>query len=90
MYVTELVVAGTVNTMPEKTLDAVADHGEITGDTVSGSYDSSRRVMSDLADQGISYDEVVETLEVEGVDKFEKSWAELVEGVESELAKARS
>ena len=90
MYVTELVVAGTVNTMPEKTLDAVADHGEITGDTVRGSYDGAREVMSDLADQGISYDEVVETLEVEGVDKFEKSWDELVEGVESELAKARS
>jgi transaldolase len=90
LYVTELVVAGTVNTMPEKTLDAVADHGEITGDTVRGSYDGARKVMSDLADQGISYDEVVETLEVEGVDKFEKSWAELVEGVESELAKARS
>jgi transaldolase len=90
LYVTELVVAGTVNTMPEKTLDAVADHGEITGDTVRGNYDGARKVMSDLADQGVSYDEVVETLEVEGVDKFEKSWAELVEGVESELARVRS
>jgi transaldolase len=90
LYVTELVVAGTVNTMPEKTMDAVADHGEITGDTVHGTYDEARATMQKLADQGISYDEVVETLEVEGVQKFEASWDELVEGVEAELGKARS
>jgi transaldolase len=90
LYVTELVVEGTVNTMPEKTLDAVADHGEIAGDTVHGSYEGARDVMRALADLGISYDEVVATLEEEGVDKFEKSWSELVEGVESELGKARS
>jgi transaldolase len=90
LYVTELVVAGTVNTMPEKTMDAVADHGEITGDTVHGTYDDARATMQQLADQGISYDEVVETLEVEGVQKFEASWDELVEGVEVELGKARS
>jgi transaldolase len=90
LYVTELVVAGTVNTMPEKTLDAVADHGEITGDTVHGTYEAARGTMRALADQGISYDDVVKTLEVEGVQKFEASWDELVEGVESELAKARS
>jgi transaldolase len=90
LYVTELVVAGTVNTMPEKTLDAVADHGEINGDTVHGSYEGARDIMRGLDDLGISYDEVVATLEDEGVDKFEKSWAELVEGVESELNRARS
>jgi len=89
-YVTELVVAGTVNTMPEKTLDAVADHGEITGDTVSGTYDDAREVLRRIEELGIGYDEVVEVLEREGVDKFEVSWKELVEGVESELDKARS
>lgn len=90
LYVTELVVDGTVNTMPEKTLDAVADHGEITGDTVHGTYDEARSVMQGLADLDISYDDVVATLEDEGVEKFEVSWGELVEGVESELEKARS
>jgi transaldolase len=90
LYVTELVVDGTVNTMPEKTLDAVADHGEITGDTVHGTYDEARTVMQGLADLDIAYDDVVATLEEEGVEKFEVSWAELVEGVESELEKARS
>jgi len=90
MYVTELVVDGTVNTMPEKTLDAVADHGEITGDTVHGTYDAARDVLRRIEELGIAYDEVVEVLEREGVEKFEASWKELVEGVETELEKARS
>jgi transaldolase len=90
LYVTELVVENTVNTMPEKTLDAVADHGDITGDTVHGTYAGARDVLEGLAGLGVSYDDVVATLEEEGVQKFEASWAELVDGVESELAKARS
>jgi transaldolase len=57
---------------------------------VHGTYDDARATMQQLADQGIFYDEVVETLEVEGVQKFEASWDELVEGVEVELGKARS
>ncbi len=88
MYVSELVVADTVNTMPEKTLEAFADHGEVTGDTVHGTYDDARQVIADLEAQGIKYDEVVEQLEVEGVDKFEKSWDELLETVQTELDKA--
>src|SRR5215207_6219233 len=88
MYVSELVVADTVNTMPQKTLEAFADHGEVTGDTVRGTYDAARQVIADLEAQGIKYDEVVELLEVEGVDKFETSWNELLETVATELDKA--
>jgi len=87
MYVTELVAPNTVNTMPEKTLDAVADHGEIRGDTVTGSYAAAGAVLDALDDLGISYQEVVDLLEKEGVEKFEKSWAELLDGVAAELDK---
>lgn len=88
MYVTELVAPGTVNTMPEKTLDATADHGEVTGDTVTGSYAEATQVLDALERLGISYSEVVDLLEREGVEKFEKSWAELLDRVQSELEKA--
>ena len=85
LYVAELVVANTVNTMPEKTMDAFADHGEVTGDTVSGREDEAQATMDALAEQGIDYDDVVGVLETEGVDKFEKSWHELVETVRAAL-----
>lgn len=88
MYVTELVVANTVNTMPEKTLQAVADHGELHGDAVTGTYDEARKVIADLEAVGISYDEVVDLLETEGLEKFDASWAELLETVSTELDKA--
>ncbi len=88
MYVTELVVANTVNTMPEKTLEAVADHGELHGDAVTGTYDEARKVIADLEAVGISYDEVVYLLEIEGLEKFDASWAELLETVSDELDKA--
>jgi transaldolase len=85
LYVTELVVPDTVNTMPEKTMRAFADHGEVHGDTVSGRADDARRTMEAIAAQGISYDDVVAVLEKEGVEKFEKSWHELVETVRAAL-----
>lgn len=88
LYVSELVVDGTVNTMPEKTLQAFADHGEVTGDTVHGTYDEARRVMQQLEEAGISYDQVVKTLEDEGLDKFDASWDELLQTVQTELDKA--
>ncbi|MGA8987181.1 transaldolase [Aeromicrobium sp.] len=88
MYVSELVVDNTVNTMPEKTLQAFADHGEVSGDTVHGTYDAARQVIADLEAQGISYDEVVEKLENEGLEKFETSWNELLETVSAEIDKA--
>jgi transaldolase len=85
MYVTELVVSDTVNTMPEKTLRAFADHGVLHGDAVHGTYTEARDVIASLEKQGISYDEVVTLLEVEGVDKFVASWTELLATVESAL-----
>lgn len=85
MYVTDLVVAGTVNTLPEKTLLAFDDHGELHGDQVHGHYDEARQVIADLADEGIAYDDVVARLEREGVDKFDASWAELLATVETAL-----
>lgn len=88
MYVTELVARGVVNTMPEKTLDAVADHGEITGDTITPNYADAQKVLDDLEELGISYNDVVEVLEREGVEKFDKSWAELLEEARVDLEKA--
>ncbi len=87
MYVTELVAPGTVNTMPGTTLDAVADHGEIQGDTVRGRYDEAAALLDRLEGLGISYQEVTDQLEREGVSKFEKSWGELLATVSDELAR---
>ena len=84
-YVDELVVAGVVNTMPEATLQAVADHGDFRGDTVTGTQAESQQVVDGLAALGIAIDEVTEQLEREGVEKFEASWAELLETVQDGL-----
>ena len=88
MYVDDLVARGIVNTMPEKTLDAVADHGEITGDTITPNYADAQKVLDDLEALGVSYNDVVHVLEVEGVDKFEKSWGELLTEAREDLEKA--
>jgi transaldolase len=85
MYVVDLVVADTVNTMPEPTLHATADHGVFAGDTVHGTYDESRKVFADLEALGIGYDDVVQVLEDEGVSKFEASWTELLQTIQNEL-----
>src|SRR6478735_8430503 len=90
LYVTELVVADTVNTMPEKTMQAFADHGELKGDQVSGRADEAREVIAAIEALGISYDDVVQVLEDEGVDKFDKSWGELVETVKGALDGAKA
>jgi transaldolase len=87
MYVVELVAPGTVNTMPEATLDAVADHGVVRGDTVKGSYAGAKAELDAIAALGISYDEVVQLLEDEGVEKFEASWKELLDTVSASLQK---
>ncbi|NYG08395.1 transaldolase [Phycicoccus badiiscoriae] len=90
LYVTELVAPHTVNTMPEKTLDAVADHGEITGDTVTGRYQDAGGVLDALESLGISYADVTAQLEREGVEKFEVSWGELLDEAQSDLDLARA
>ncbi|NNG34284.1 transaldolase [Nakamurella aerolata] len=87
-YVTELVTAGTVNTAPEKTIQAVADHGVITGDTIRGNYGQASSVFSSLEAVGIDLNDVFDVLEREGVEKFDKSWAELLATVGNELSKA--
>jgi transaldolase len=88
MYITDLLVPNTVNTMPEKTMQAFADHGEVTGDQVTGNYDDARQVMARLGELGIDYDDVIATLEREGVDKFVKSWDDLLDTVRDNLAGA--
>ncbi|MDN5724325.1 MAG: transaldolase [Propionibacteriales bacterium] len=87
LYITGLVVADTVNTIPEKTMDAFADHGEITGDTVSGAdaVADATQTMAALDAVGVDMDDVVKVLEDEGVDKFVTSWGELVETVRKAL-----
>jgi transaldolase len=90
MYVDDLVVENTVNTMPEKTLDAVRDHGEIRGDQVRPHYDDAAAHMAALAEAGIDYDDVIATLEQEGVDKFLGAWNELMETIGANLEAARS
>ncbi|MFN8196276.1 MAG: transaldolase [Nocardioidaceae bacterium] len=89
MYVDDLVVDNTVNTMPEKTLQAVADHSDIQGDQVRPHYADAQQVMDDLAAAGIDYADVIRTLEKEGVDKFVTSWHELLDTVRAALDGAK-
>ncbi|HZL01991.1 MAG TPA: transaldolase [Cellulomonas sp.] len=89
-YVDELVVAGVVNTMPGATLEAVADHGHITGDTVTGTQAAAAAVITGLAQLGIDIDQVTDQLETEGVTKFETSWSELLSTVADGLARVRA
>ncbi len=84
-YVVDLVAPGTVNTMPEATLAAVYDHGKVRGDSVTGEYASAQAVLDQLREIGVDYDDVVDLLEREAVDKFEASWNELIESVTAEL-----
>jgi transaldolase len=88
LYVTDLVVADTVNTMPEKTLDAFADHGEVKGDMVSGRGEEAQELFDRLDGAGVDLPDVFRVLEEEGVDKFKKSWQELVETVEKQMEQA--
>jgi transaldolase len=86
MYVVELVTNDTVNTMPEATLHATADHGVLRGDTVRGGYDEARALFASLEALGISYDDVVRVLEEEGVSKFDASWGEMMQTIKNELS----
>ncbi|WOX13897.1 transaldolase [Streptomyces sp. N50] len=86
LYVDELVAPGTVNTMPEATLNATADHGDIHGDTVTGGYAQARADLDAVERLGISYDSVVKQLEDEGVAKFEVAWQDLLDAVAKSLS----
>ncbi|MFC8363222.1 transaldolase [Streptomyces griseorubiginosus] len=85
MYVEELVAPNTVNTMPEATLFATEEQGEIRGNTIAGTYEQARAELDAVEKLGISYDEVVQLLEDEGVEKFEASWNDLLKSTEAEL-----
>ncbi|CAN5447302.1 transaldolase [soil metagenome] len=85
LYVTELVGPNTVNTMPEKTMDAVADHGVVTGDTLSGTGPASQEIFDKLDAIGIDLTDVFIVLEDEGVEKFEASWKELLDATQAQL-----
>ena len=89
LYITELVAPNTVNTMPEKTMDAVADHGVITGDTVTGTASAAQEMFDKLTAVGIDLPDVFKVLEDEGVDKFEKSWLELLDATQGQLDSAK-
>lgn len=88
-YVVELVAPQLVNTMPEKTMEAVFDHGVIPQDSIRAKYEEAKLVLHTIAAMGISYDEVTELLESEGVEKFIISWNELVESVDKALEAAK-
>jgi transaldolase len=77
MYVEELVGPETVNTMPLETIEAFQDHGEVRGDTVLEGIDEARALLTQLADAGVDYDDVTDTLEAEGVQKFADSFDEI-------------
>jgi transaldolase len=78
-YVTSLVAPNVVNTMPEATLRAVADHGQIPADSVRGQYQEAQQVLDELQRLGVDYDDSMQSLEDDGVAKFEASWARLSE-----------
>jgi transaldolase len=90
LYVTELVAAGTVNTMPEKTLQATFDHGVISGDTITTNYADAHAVIDGLAAVGVDIADVTQVLEDEGVEKFIASWHDLQKTVTAALADAGS
>jgi len=87
-YVVDLVAPDTVNTMPEATLQAVADHGKVRGNTIRGSYDAAQIVLDDLARLGVDLADVAETLEAQGVASFAKSWDELIASVTRQMENA--
>ena len=89
LYVTELVVADSVNTMPEKTLQAFADHGEVEGDRVANSAAEAQEVFDALERVGVDLTDVFKVLEDEGVQKFEASWHELLDTVKGQLDGAK-
>ncbi|HET9518072.1 MAG TPA: transaldolase, partial [Actinoplanes sp.] len=88
IYVEELIAPGTVNTMPENVITAYADHGETRGNTVAGAYADAHTVLDQIAALGVDYADVFAVLESEGVEKFEASWTELLDGVRRSLEAA--
>ena len=88
LYVTELVAPNTVNTMPEPTMHAVADHGVVSGDTITGTAAAAQQVFDALSALGIDLIDVFAVLEDEGVAKFEIAWNELLDATKAQLSGA--
>lgn len=84
-YVNGLVAQYTVNTLPEDTLNAVADHGDITDSRIPDSYSMDDDHLDDLARAGIDYRQVVSKLEREGLEKFVNAWTELLDKIQQQL-----
>jgi transaldolase len=82
-YVVELIAPDTVNTMPQSTLDALIDHGDVRGNTISGKYPEAVEVLQGLSALGISLDQITTDLEIDGVKKFAQAWDELLENVKA-------
>jgi transaldolase len=80
VYVEELIGSQTVDTMPRETIEAFQDHGRVE-DTLERDVDDAKRTLERFAEAGIDYDDVVQVLEREGVEKFENSFKELLDGV---------
>ena len=86
LYVSELAGPDTVNTMPEKTIDAVLEQGNLHGDALRGTKDNADQVFAQLAEVGIDFDDVFAVLEREGVDKFVAAWEDLLSSMTDRLA----
>lgn len=86
MYVTELAGPDTVNTMPEKTIDAAIEGNGIHGDTLTGKGDEAEELFQKLSTLGIDFDDVFQVLEREGVEKFVQAWEELLDSMKGKLA----
>lgn len=85
MYVEQLIAPGCVNTLPEATMEAFADHGEVQPDTITGHYDDAQAVFDGLSAVGIDFEDVTSVLETQGVEKFIASWEELLADVDAAL-----
>ena len=86
LYVEELIGPDTVNTMPLETVEAFQDHGEVRGDTVLEGIDEAERLLAELRDAGVDYDDVVETLELEGVQKFADAFEQITDSIRAKRA----
>jgi transaldolase len=86
MYVEKLIGPDTVNTMPLETILAFQDHGEVRGDTITKGVDKAHKLLDDLRAAGVDYDDVVEVLEAEGVEKFSASFDEIIDGIRAKRA----
>jgi transaldolase len=90
IYVEELIGPDIVNTMPLETVRAFQEHGDVKTGSLTEAIDEANRLLADLAAAGVDYDDVVATLEAEGVQKFSDSFAELLDGIRAKAGSLAS